>query len=212
MRIRNIVGVDEMLKGNSYFIDTLDNGSVDWQAVFNNNNPIHLEIGMGKGQFLKTLAERNTDINYVGMDKSKELLWKSCKLLDDTKLLNIKITNQRAENLELIFPSSGVERIYLNFSDPWPKDRHYKRRLTHNGFLQRYKNVLVSKGEIHFKTDGLALFEFSLEEVKQMKGIELKEVNFDLHKEEPIDNVMTEYEEKFVNMGKAIYKFIAVVE
>ena len=212
MRVRNIAGVEELLKSNNYYIDLNEKIAINWELVFGNKNPIHLEIGMGKGKFLTTLATENPEVNYVGIEKSKELLWKVCKLLEGTGLKNIRIINQKAEELQETFGQGEIERIYLNFSDPWPKARHDKRRLTHRGFLQKYKEILKIEGEIHFKTDSLSLFEFSLEEFKEYKGLVLKEVTYDLHKEEPLDNVMTEYEEKFVSMGKPIYKYIAQVE
>ncbi|WP_026478062.1 tRNA (guanosine(46)-N7)-methyltransferase TrmB [Alkaliphilus transvaalensis] len=212
MRVRNIPGVEELLKTSSNYIDLTNNVSVKWNEIFQNEQPIHIEIGMGKGQFLTTLAEKNPTINYVGIEKSKELLWKVCKLLEGKGINNIRIINQKAEELDNVFRVGEIEGIYLNFSDPWPKARHDKRRLTHRGFLKKYQGLLKENGEIHFKTDSLSLFEFSLEEFKNTKEFELIEVNYDLHKTPPIDNVMTEYEEKFVKMGKPIYKCIAKVK
>ncbi|MBM7615243.1 tRNA (guanosine(46)-N7)-methyltransferase TrmB [Alkaliphilus hydrothermalis] len=212
MRVRNIPGVDGLLKDSKYFVECQQNKKLKVKEIFPDQHPLHLEIGMGKGQFLTILAERNPKVNFIGIEKSKELLWKVCKSLEETSLTNIKVLHQRAEGLEEIFEANKIQRIYLNFSDPWPKARHYKRRLTHHSFLEQYKVILSEKGEIHFKTDGLELFNFSVEEFKQMQGLKLKEITYDLHKNPPMDNVMTEYEEKFVKAGKKICKLIAVVE
>ncbi|SCY66684.1 tRNA (guanosine(46)-N7)-methyltransferase TrmB [Alkaliphilus peptidifermentans] len=208
MRVRNIPGVEELLKNSSYFVNDHYNKINKWRSFFKNDNKIHIEIGMGKGKFLVTLAKNNTDINYIGIEKSKELLYKVAKEIEDSNLNNLCIINIKAEDIIEVFGPGEIDRIYLNFSDPWPKKRHGKRRLTHGDFLEKYWQILKQGGEIHFKTDSLDLFEFSLEEIRTSR-FSVSNIYYDLHKEANISNVLTEYEEKFVNLGKTIYKYIA---
>ncbi|KAB3530258.1 tRNA (guanosine(46)-N7)-methyltransferase TrmB [Alkaliphilus serpentinus] len=210
MRVRNIPGVDNLLREFSFFVDsTKSKGS--FRKRFNNENPIHIEIGMGKGKFIMTLAEKNPHINYVGIEKSGELLYKAAREVEEKGLNNLLLTKAIAEEIEDFFLVGEIQRIYLNFSDPWPKKRHEKRRLTHSSLLVKYKKILPPKGEIHFKTDGLELFEFTLDEMRRC-GLKLMEVIYDLHKEKDLENIMTEYEEKFFRMGKAIYKCVGINE
>lgn len=209
MRVRNIPGVDEMLQEYSFYVKPTEDLRGNWTRLFKNDNPIHIEIGIGKGQFLMTLAEKNPHINYVGIEKSGELLYKVARELADKSLKNVIITKIIAEDIDIIFGDGEIHRLYLNFSDPWPKKRHEKRRLTYRSLLKKYLRILVEKGEIQFKTDGIELFEFTLEEMKA-SGLYMKEISYNLHEEAGIENVMTEYEEKFVKAGKIIFRCVGV--
>lgn len=211
MRVRNIPNVESLLEQDIHYIKQMTIAPGEWHSLFNNQHPIHIEIGMGKGRFLTTLALENPEVNYIGIEKSKELLWKVCKSLEKHSLQNIRIMNLKAENINEVFSAGEIKRIYLNFSDPWPKARHEKRRLTHLDFLNQYRTILTEDGEIHFKTDGLELFEFSLGEFKRA-GFSLIEVDYDLHNSKPEGLVMTEYEMKFTAQGKPIYRAIASVK
>ena len=211
MRVRNIPGVSELLKESQYFLNNAKAYYGEWKKLFNNNNPIHVEIGMGKGQFITTLAEENPDINFIGIEKSEELVYKALQRIKDKQLTNIYLIFENAENLKEVFKAGELERIYLNFSDPWVKARHAKRRLTHRRFLDIYSYIIKSGGELRFRTDGALLFEFALEEISSTK-MKLKEVSYDLHKTPIKGHIMTEYEEKFTQMGKPIYQYIAIIE
>ncbi|GAB6086587.1 tRNA (guanosine(46)-N7)-methyltransferase TrmB [Alkaliphilus crotonatoxidans] len=209
MRVRNIPGVEALLGQCPYFFKEGSPSPGKWNKLFRNPHPIHIEIGMGKGRFLTTLAVDHVEINYIGIEKSKELLWKVCKSLEEAQLKNLMLVNLKAENIASYFALGEVERIYLNFSDPWPKARHEKRRLTHLHFLKQYRSILSDKGEIHFKTDGLDLFEFTLDQLDKA-GFTPLEVTYDLHRLYPQGVVMTEYEMKFRSQGKTIKRVIAV--
>lgn len=215
MRLRNIPGSRETIAENQWCIQNPEQNKDNWHSVFGNNNPIHIEIGMGKGSFILSLAENNPDINYVGIEKYSSVLLRALQKLDDEAnqqtivRKNIKFIRMDAEDIHNVFGKSEVERIYLNFSDPWPKDRHAKRRLTSRQFLERYHQFLSSTGTIEFKTDNRDLFDFSLIEIKDA-GWNLKAFTRDLHNDTVMfeGNVMTEYEERFSSMGNPIYKLI----
>lgn len=181
-----------------------------WKSLFSNSDaPLHVEFGAGKGGFIIGLSKQNPGINYLAFERNSKVVYKSIEKLQDIEHENFYIVCGDVTKLEEIFPENSLDRIYLNFSDPWPKDRHAKRRLTHEGFLNRYKDVLKDGGEIHFKTDNDDLFEFSVEEIKRL-GFELLLCTTDLHNSEYNENnVMTEYEEKFSSQGKNINKLIA---
>ncbi|BBI32130.1 tRNA (guanine-N(7)-)-methyltransferase [Cohnella abietis] len=190
-----------------------------WHEFFGNDNPIRIECGMGKGQFISRMSANNPDINYIGMDIYDELLrrgsekaralWKSEKGVDEVP--NLALVRGNVEFLEKMFEPGELERIYLNFSDPWPKSKHGKRRLTHPRFLMKYKHVLSDIGEIHFKTDSLTLFEFSLNSFSDIE-YQMRNISLDLHRNGIRDDlVLTEYEAKFVGQGKPIYRLEAVI-
>lgn len=208
MRVRNIPGVGLLLKESQFFLNEARQYRGRWRGLFKNTSPIHIEIGMGKGQFIATLAEVNPDINYIGIEKSEELVYKALQRINEKKLQNIFLIYENAENLKEVFSEGELDRIYLNFSDPWVKARHAKRRLTHKRFLDIYSNVIRKGGELRFRTDSQMLFEFALEEIKATE-LKLLEVSYDLHKEPIEGHIMTEYEEKFTQMGKPIYQCIA---
>lgn len=177
--------------------------------MFNNNNPIHVEIGCGKGKFLREIAINNPDINYFGFEKDVKVAYRCAKNITEDDPPNYFIVYANAESLKEIFEEGSIERIYLNFSDPWPKASHHKRRLTHKKFLDIYKAVLTDNGEIHMKTDNNDLFEFSIEQLEE-DNWELLMVTRDLHNSIYKEgNIMTLYEEKFVKEGKKINKLVA---
>lgn len=177
-----------------------------WQKLFNNDNPIYIEIGMGKGKFITELARRNPNINYLGMEKYESVLIQAPKKINEGEVLNnLHFICADAEHLLDMFEKDEIKKIYLNFSDPWPKHRHEKRRLTSSNFLDKYNQI--SKGEIEFKTDNRGLFEFSLISFNQ-NNYDFLDLSLDLHTREE-DIVTTEYEDRFSSMGNPIY-FIKV--
>lgn len=210
MRLRNIPGSREAIAENRWCIQETEHTKGQWPTIFGNQNPIHIEIGMGKGKFIMALARQNPRINYVGIEKYSSVLLRALQKMEAEPLENIRFIRMDAENICEMFDIQEVSKIYLNFSDPWPKDRHAKRRLTSRQFLERYRKILSSSGTVEFKTDNTALFDFSLEEVKEA-GWKLDAFTRDLHQDTAMmqGNVMTEYEEKFSAMGNPIYKLIA---
>jgi tRNA (guanine-N7-)-methyltransferase len=209
MRLRNIKGSREAVAVNDYVVHDPEQYKGKWNTLFNNNNPIHIEIGTGKGKFIIQMAQQNPNINYIGIEKYSSVLLRALEKRKETELTNLFFIRFDAVYLTDIFAADEIERIYLNFSDPWPKDRHAKRRLTSGEFLKRYEQCLKKEGEVVFKTDNRPLFDFSLEEVK-LAGWELKGVTFDLHNSEYLaGNIMTEYEEKFVAEGVPINRLVA---
>ncbi|MUV39275.1 tRNA (guanine(46)-N(7))-methyltransferase [Lentibacillus sp. JNUCC-1] len=176
-----------------------------WASHFGNNRPIHLEIGTGKGQFISGMAKQHPDINFIGIELAKSVIVNAAEKVIEADQKNVVLLNENAEKLTELFGESEIDTIYLNFSDPWPKNRHEKRRLTFQAFLQRYEQCLVPNGEIILKTDNGPFFEYSLVSFSQF-GLVLEEVNVDLHKAEDEWNIMTEYEEKFSAKGQPIYR------
>lgn len=178
----------------------------NWQKLFGNNQPIHIEVGSGKGQFITGMALQNPNINYIGIELFDSVIVKAAeKIIAAGTPNNVRMLLVNGSDLQKYFAKNDVDRVYLNFSDPWPKTRHAKRRLTHENFLKLYESVLIDNGEVHFKTDNRGLFEFSLVSMSHY-GMKLNYVSLDLHAEMPEDNVMTEYEEKFSSKGQPIYR------
>ncbi|MBD7984347.1 tRNA (guanosine(46)-N7)-methyltransferase TrmB [Sporosarcina sp. Sa2YVA2] len=178
----------------------------DWKEIFGNENPIHVEVGTGKGQFVIGMAKANPDVNYIGIEHFDSVIVSALeKVIEAEKPSNLRLIRGNGANIEDLFTKGELDRLFLNFSDPWPKTRHAKRRLTHAAFLSRYENVLKKDGEIHFKTDNRKLFEYSLVSMSEY-GMILKDVSLDLHAQMPEDNIMTEYEEKFSAKGQPIYR------
>lgn len=174
------------------------------QALFGNDNPIRIEIGCGKGDFIVGTAAKEPDVNFLAVEKVSDVLMLAAEKVKRSELKNIRVCCVDAKELEEIFPEGSIDRIYLNFSDPWPKSRHEKRRLTYRSFLVIYKKILKKGGAIHFKTDNRGLFDFSLEEFKEF-GMRMEKLTFDLHNSEYMEgNVMTEYEKRFSSMGVPI--------
>ncbi len=176
-----------------------------WHERFGNNNPIHIEIGSGKGQFVSGMARQNPNINYIGIEIQESVLVVALEKALATDVPNLQLLHVNGGQVTDYFEDGEVAQIYLNFSDPWPKKRHAKRRLTHESFLVGYEKVLPPFGELHFKTDNRGLFEYSLASFSQF-GLVLKQVWLDLHQVEFLGNVMTEYEEKFSAKGHPIYR------
>lgn len=208
MRFRKLKNLDKRLDENKELI-LLEGESHKgkWKFFFGNSNPIHLEIGMGKGQFIIKLAKLNPNINYIGLEKELGCLIKASEKLEN-RLPNLIFLHYDATNICDVFEENEIDKLYLNFSDPWPKARHAKRRLTATSNLESYKKILASPCDIEMKTDNLPLFEFSLETFKE-SGYEIIDCSYDLHKDRS-DIVTTEYEDKFVNMGIKINYLHAV--
>ncbi|WP_434329443.1 tRNA (guanosine(46)-N7)-methyltransferase TrmB [Mycoplasma capricolum subsp. capricolum] len=215
MRLRKKAWTDEFLNQHTSYLIKYDK-KINLNEIFLNNNPTCLEIGCGKGQFLTTLALKNPNLNYIGMEKSSTItaigLKKSLKEFQNNskKMTNIKYLNKYAENLLEIFYTDSFSRIYLNFSDPWPKARHYKKRLTYLGFLDIYSDILIKNGFLEFKTDNDSLYNFTLEQLKLTNKWEIISNSLDLYNDQELlkDNVPTEYETKFHLANKNIYKII----
>lgn len=209
MRLRNVPGARETIIENQFSIQEPEQKKGKWAEVFGNDHPIHIEVGMGKGQFIIEMAKRNPEINYIGIEKYSSVLVRAVEKLEDFEQNNLRLIRMDAENIEGVFDKDEVDRIYLNFSDPWPKDRHAKRRLTSTRFLERYNNILTPEGRVMFKTDNKDLFDFSLEQVEEAGWI-LENHTYDLHHSEYNEgNVMTEYEEKFSAKGNPICRLVA---
>ena len=211
MRLRNVPGARDVMDANEYVYTEPEGMAGRWSQIFGNNNPVHIEIGMGKGRFITTLASMNPDINYVGIEKYSSVLLRAVEKQDELCLPNLRFIRMDAENITSVFGKEEVDRIYLNFSDPWPKDRHAKRRLTSRQFFARYDEILKSTGRVEFKTDNRPLFDFSVEEVNEA-GWKLSVCTYDLHNDEKLveGNVMTEYEERFSSQGNPICKLVAI--
>ena len=214
MRLRNIPGAQDAIQESSYVIQEPETHKGKWKEVFSNENPLHIEVGMGKGRFLMDLARLHPDINYIGIEMYDSVLLRALQKREELEnegyvYKNLYFMRVDARLLPEIFEKGEVDKIYLNFSDPWPKARHAKRRLTSREFLARYDEILAAEGTVEFKTDNKGLFEFSLEEVAETKW-ELVASTFDLHHNEEMNkgNIMTEYEEKFSSMGNPICKMI----
>ncbi len=209
MRLRNITGSREMIGESRFVIHDPEEKKGRWQQVFGNTNPIYVEIGMGKGQFLYTLAALHPEINYIGIEKYSSVLLRAIQQMEREELPNLVFIRMDAEEIEKVFGPEEVGRIYLNFSDPWPKDRHAKRRLPSKEFLARYDTFLKKDGWLEFKTDNKGLFDFAVEQVPEA-GWRIRAITYDLHHDEVMvqGNVMTEYEERFSAMGNPIYKYV----
>lgn len=180
-----------------------------WHEEFGNSNPVHVEVGTGKGQFVIGMAKQNPNINYIGIELYDSVIVVALeKVLEQEALPNLRLLNVNGKDLTEYFEKGDIHQVYLNFSDPWPKTRHAKRRLTHENFLTLYRDLMPEGGEVHFKTDNRGLFEYSLMSMTDF-GMQLKLVSLDLHAEEPEDNVRTEYEEKFAAKGQPIYRLEA---
>ena len=210
MRLRNVKGSREAIQESIYVVHEEETRAGSWHDIFGYDHPIHIEIVMGKGRFLMELAAKNPDINYVGIEKYSSVLIRALEKMSEmeTPLANIRFVRMDAEAITKVFGAGEVDRLYLNFSDTWPKDRHARRRLTSVQFLNRYVNFLAADGGLTFKTDNRPLFDFSLEQV-ELAGWEMVNYTFDLHHSEYAEgNVMTEYEEKFSAMGNPICRMV----
>lgn len=209
MRLRNITGSREVIADSIYVVQEPQEKKGRWKEVFGNDRPVQIEIGMGKGKFLHTLAKENPDINYIGIEKYSSVLLRAIQKMEEDELANLKFIRMDAEEITDVFATGEVDRIYLNFSDPWPKDRHAKRRLPSRQFLKRYDEILKKDGRIEFKTDNRDLFDFAVEELPEA-GFCAEVLTYDLHADEKLmeGNIMTEYEEKFSAASNPICKYI----
>ncbi|HZG71371.1 MAG TPA: tRNA (guanosine(46)-N7)-methyltransferase TrmB [Chondromyces sp.] len=206
MRLRNKPWAkDKLDEYPQYVVANPEERKGKWHEVFGNDNPVHIEVGTGKGQFITGMAKMNPDINYLGIELYDSIIVSALDRLIEAELPNVKLLNVNAKDLQEYFAKGDVDRVYLNFSDPWPKKRHEKRRLTHESFLEIYEDIMVDGGEIHFKTDNQGLFEYSLQSFSAY-GLLLTFVSLDLHKSDFEGNIMTEYEEKFSAKGQRIYR------
>ena len=209
MRRRKVKGADEKLLTYTDYVlrEDIEANKGNWNKLFNNDNPIHVEFGTGRGKFLTTLAKQNPNINYIAFEIKEEVIIKGVEKASEANLSNILFAWTNVANILDYFDKNEIDRVYVNFCDPWPKSRWAKRRLTHKNFLDKYFEILTDKGEIHFKTDNEKLFEFSLNEVAEC-GWKLKNISLDLTNSD-FDNVTTEYEDKFINQGLKIFRLEA---
>ena len=209
MRLRYVKGAKELIASKpELIIDNINNDFIDLDKLFSNDLPIHIEIGMGKGKFVYTMALLNPNINFIGIERFDSVIVRALEKVIEEPLSNLMLLRTDATDLREIFSSKSIDRVYLNFSDPWPKDRHAKRRLTHKNFLNIYKDLLKEDSEVHFKTDNKELFDFSVEELTNYP-MDLTYIELDLHNSDFKDNIMTEFEEKFSKLGNKIYKLTA---
>ncbi len=208
MRLKNVKGANEIIIKGKYYIPNPEDNINNWHKIFSNNNPINIEIGIGKGDFIIENALKYPNINFIGIEKYDSVIVRAIQKSNELELNNLKIIRMDAINLANIF-NKEIDTIYLNFSDPWPKDRHAKRRLTSPIFLNIYDKVFKNDNKIIMKTDNINLFNYSIETLKK-HGYKITYQTNDLHKENTIDNIMTEYEKKFTKKGIRINKLIAI--
>ncbi|WP_248929933.1 tRNA (guanosine(46)-N7)-methyltransferase TrmB [Paenibacillus hamazuiensis] len=220
MRLRGRKGIREALEAQpDLVILNPKEYKGRWSEYFGNDRPIYVELGMGKGQFISRMSIKHPEANFIGVDMYDELLRRASEKARAAReeaglgeeLSNLALALFNIEYIEDIFSPGELERIYLNFSDPWPKKKHARRRLTHRRFVEKYMKLLNERGEIHFKTDSRSLFEFSLNSFADM-GLRMRNISLDLHADGPHpDNVMTEYETKFFEQGMNIYRCEVVI-
>lgn len=206
MRLRNKPGaLDKIQSYPQYVVQNATDYKGKWASRFNNTNPIHIEVGTGKGQFITGMAKANPNINYIGIEIQTSVVVVALDKLIENDLPNLQLLHVDGGDIREFFEENEIDRIYLNFSDPWPKKKHEKRRLTYRSFLESYEVILKEFGEIHFKTDNQGLFEYSLCSFSWY-GMQLKQIWLDLHQSDFEGNIMTEYEEKFSSRGQRIYR------
>ena len=212
MRLRKVKGAAETIAAHpNIVVQNEKELKGNWQSVCEKEQPLYIEVGMGKGQFVIGMAQKNPHLNFIGIEKFDSVMVRALeKVIEAGELPNLKLLKIDADELTEIFEENEVAGVYLNFSDPWPKPRHAKRRLTHENFLKLYQTIMKEDGAIRFKTDNRLLFEYSLASLSQY-GMILQDVALDLHKREDLEwNVMTEYEQKFSAKGQPIYRLEAV--
>ena len=209
MRLRNVKNKDEIMKNSTLLIENPSEYKGNWKKIFNNNNPIHIEIGMGKGDFIMEKANRYPNINFIGIEKFDSVIARAIEKIEGQDIIpnNLKLIRIDAKLIEEIFVNE-IDKIYLNFSDPWPKKRHSERRLTSSTFLRKYESIFKKNFEIIMKTDNISLFEYSLESFSK-NGYILEKVSLDLHNSDIENNIMTEYEKKFVEKNIKINYLVA---
>lgn len=207
MRLRNVKNKEEILSSSSFLVKDPRNYCGNWSNYFNNSNPIYIEIGMGKGQFIRENAKRYPDINFIGIEKYDSVVAKCLPKIDEN-LKNLAIVRMDALEIDQVF-SHEVDRIYLNFSDPWPKKRHHLRRLSSRIFLEKYENIFRKDSDICMRTDNSDLFCYSLMSFSEARYV-LKNLTLDLHQQMPDNLITTEYEDRFSSKGMPIYSVEAV--
>ena len=208
MRMRYKPWAEDYLKKEPNIVDIDGSHAGRISEWFDNDQPIYIEVGSGMGQFITTLAAKHPEINFISMEREKSVMIKVLDKVIEQGLTNIKLICNDAIELNDYFKDGEVSRLYLNFSDPWPKKRHTKRRLTYQTYLALYKQVLKDDGEIHFKTDNRGLFAYSLESMSQF-GMYFTKINLNLHEEDDEENIETEYERKYSDKGSRIYRMEA---
>ncbi len=211
MRLRNIPGAGEVIENSDFAIKNPKEQKGKWKSLFKKEAPLYIEIGMGKGRFIIDNAKKNPDINYIGIEMYSSVLLRALQKVDEMeeKPENLLFICMDAKEITEVFDKGEVDKIYLNFSDPWPKDRHAKRRLPSRQFLEKYNIILNKNGKLEFKTDNRALFDFAVEELDPA-GWKAEVITYDLHSDSKLmeGNIMTEYEEKFSSIGNPICKYI----
>ena len=209
MRLKNIPGSREAVGESRFVIQEPAAYRGRFKELFGNENPLWAEIGMGKGKFLLELAQKNPGINFIGIEKYSSVLLRAIQKLEEAPLENLRLIRMDAEEITSVFGEGELEKIFLNFSDPWPKDRHAKRRLTSRQFLMRYDRILDKEGQVEFKTDNRELFAFSLAQLEEA-GWQTVLATWDLHADPVLceGNIMTEYEERFSAAGRPICKYV----
>lgn len=203
MRLRNVKNKEEILKNTTYLLTNPEEYKSIWNKLFGNNHKLYIEVGMGKGDFIIENAKRYPDINFIGIEKYDSVIARAIEKANLEELPNLKLVRMDANHIEEAF-SNEVDLIYLNFSDPWPKKRHAKKRLTSEIFLSKYANIFTGDNKIIMKTDNTGLFEYSLESLSQY-GYIIEKVSLDLHNSDIDNNIETEYEKKFSSKGNNIY-------
>ena len=209
MRLKNIPRARDVISDSQWVVKDPEACRGTWADIFGNPHPIHLEIGTGKGRFILELAQLHPDINYIGIEKYSSVLLRGVERQNDLCLSNLRFIRGDAELITSYFGDAEIDRIYLNFSDPWPKERHAKRRLPSRTYLARYDQILKQGGSIEFKTDNRMLFDFAVEEAG-LSAFSIVQITYDLHADPVMNegNIMTEYEEKFSSAGNRICKYI----
>ena len=206
MRLRNVKNKEELINSSNYLVQDPYKYNGKWNEVFDNNKPIYIEIGMGFGKFITENARKYPDINFIGIEKQDKVLARCLPKLD-SDIPNLKVLRLDALEIDKVF-SKEIDRIFLNFSDPWPKNRHSDRRLSSHVFLKKYDSIFKDDKSIYMKTDNRDLYIYSLESFSSY-GYVLSDISFDLHEDDDTDIITTEYEDKFVNKGQPIYSVVA---
>lgn len=209
MRLRNVTGSEKIIAASPYVVQEPKEMKNKWKELFGISNPIYIEIGMGKGQFITTMAKNNPNINFIGIEKYSSVLLRAIQKVEAEEIPNLRFLCIDAKEIVDFFGKEEIDKIYLNFSDPWPKDRHAKRRLPSKEFLERYDQILKTEGNLEFKTDNRDLFDFAVEQIPETKW-KIDQITHDLHHNNEMNkgNVMTEYEQKFSSIGNPIHKYI----
>ena len=210
MRLRRKPWVDEAIHKFDDFVMSREQEFGEelqgtWQKAFGRPAPIYVELGTGKGDFISELAQRLPEINFIGIEAQQDVLYSAAQKVRERELSNVRLLVFDINHIEKIFAPGEIARFYINFCDPWPKKRHAKRRLTHVGFLEKYRQLLQPPGELHFKTDNPSLFEFSLGQFREA-GLQVRDISYDLYSEQREDNIETEYERKFSGLGEKIHR------